>query len=186
MPSTGCSGKRGNRSRVFGSLNYENVTIDEDQTYILENYEVECSGYVNAWEFCYQAQRRSEVTFYPGIWKKTGNEFSLNQSNMVTFVPNGDIFSCQVFNLSVNEQFPVSKGYHVGLYSGGALLLTDKSDDVTVYQVRGNQSNFRDDVTDNNYNIAIKVYIGEHICILSHFMHKFHNESMYVCLESFA
>ena len=102
------------------------------------------------------------MTFYPGIWKKTGNEFSLNKSNMVRFVPNGDIFSCQVFNLSVNEQFPVSAGYYVGLYSGGALLLTNKTNNATIYKVGGNRSNFGDDVTDNNYNIAIKVYIGEH------------------------
>ena len=160
MSPTGCNNDDGNK--VFGSLDYENVTVDKDQTYVLEDYELECSGFVNAWEFWYQAQGRSEVTFYPGIWEKTENVFSLNQSNMVTFVPIGDIFSCQVFNLSVNEQFPVSAGYYVGVHSGGALLLTDKTDDVTVYQVRGNRSSFITGYEDDDYNIAIKVYIGEH------------------------
>ena len=52
------------------------------------------------------------MTFYPGVWellcdRRGSREYSLIQSNTVTFPPRENIFSCQVFNLSQSEQFPV-------------------------------------------------------------------------------
>ena len=140
---------------MYGLLSYV-TTIEEDQTYVLEDYKVECSGYVNAWEFCYQAQGVSEVTFYPGIWEREKKKLLLIQSNTVTFAANGNMSSCQKFNLSVNDQFWVSKNTFVGLYSNEGssrpLLLAVKATDdaVKIHQVSGNQSSITLDNDDEN------------------------------------
>ena len=156
-----------------GSLDYS--IIDEDRTYILDGYTIPCEGVVNAWEFCYQVEGESPVTFYPGLWRLTSSSgfilitrrYSLIQSNNITFSPTGNILSCQMFNLSETEQFTAPEGSVVGLYSNKGsprplLLFTNNDNDIT-YQVSGNQTsvtgNFNNDV---NYNIAIKVYIGKY------------------------
>ena len=146
-------------------------TIDEDRTYILNGFTTPCEGVVNAWEFCYQVEGQDSVTFYPSLWRLTRNrfgvtrEYSLIQSNNVTFTPTGNTISCQIFNLSVAEQFTAPADSVVGLYSNKGsprplLLVTYKDSDVS-YQFSGNQTsvtgNNRNDV---NFNIAIKVHIG--------------------------
>ena len=154
--------------KIAGLLDYnEDYTIDENQTYVLEDYEIKCSGIVNAWEFCYQAKDQLSVTFYPGIWNKMGERFTLIQSNTVTFTPNGDIFSCQMFNLSVKEQFSVEEDSFVGLYSNVGserpLLLTAETKKVKIHRVSGNHTSIPEDDDDGDYNIAIKVHIGEYV-----------------------
>jgi len=202
-------------NQSYGSLNYdENVaTIEEDQTYVLEDYKVECSGYVNAWEFCYQAQRRSTLTFYPGIWKRIKENFSLIQSSVVTFTANRNMHSCQKFNLSIDNQFWVPKNTFVGLYSNGRssqpLLLAVKTNCVVnIHRASGNQSSImiEDDYENDcdneddgendssseyddhgSYNIAIKVYIGEQIylCIkLGFFCYKQTTPSNFASIPS--
>ena len=133
-----------------------------------------------AWEFCYQKNVATSVTFYPGIWRMTGttgaNKFyALVQSNNITY--NASIQTsgtsndqCQRVNLSVTDQFTAPAGSVVGLYSGiGPILLhTNTDSSITTYQFSGNQSsvtinpgaNPRADV---NYNIAIRLRFG--ICI---------------------
>ena len=87
--------------------------------------------------------------------------YSLIQSHTVTFPPLGNIFSCQVFNLSQSEQFTVPKDSVVGFYSRQALLLTEEKN-VRTYRASGNQSSVtvrnQDEV---DYNIAIRAHIGE-------------------------
>jgi len=151
-------------------------TLNEDRTYILNGYTVPCEGVVNAWEFCYQVEDESPVTFYPGIWRLTRSsgfilitrEYSLIQSNNVTFTPNGNRLSCQTFNLSVTEQFTAPEGSVVGLYSnkGSAppLLLVPNNINYVTYQVSGNQTSVIGNINnDVDYNIAIKAHIGKFV-----------------------
>ena len=150
-------------------------TISEDKTYILAGYEVPSGATVVAWEFCYQKTDVGSATFYPGIWRITdikGNgdtDYELVQSNAVTYDPSGsdDQLQCLMFNLSVIDQFNVSEGSVVGLYSNrGALLLrTNANDVITTYEDNENQSsidNLHPDDNDNvNFSIAIRVHLSK-------------------------
>ena len=172
---------------TVGSLNHDEVVITEDQIYILTGYTVQCEGIVTTWEFCYQIQTVSSVTFYPSIWQDTGMRgmgsntiHRLVQSNNVTFTPNGvgPSYSCQNYTLPVAEQFTAPKGSVVGLYSNKGtvrplLLHTDRNNNqITTYQVAGNQSSVSvGNGHDANYNIAIRLYLGKFYC----FSNNLHN-----------
>jgi len=143
------------------------MTIGISQTYILTGYTVQCEGIVTTWEFCYQLiPGVSSATFYPGIWENTrGTTYSLIQSSTVTYNPSaGSTFSCQNYTLPVTEQFTAPSGSVVGLYSNFNVLLlrtTDKNQ-ITTYQVAGNQSSVVGTGTnDVNFNVAIRVHLGK-------------------------
>ena len=141
------------------------AAIDQDATYILTGYTVQCEGIVTTWEFCYQVLDVS-VTFNPGIWERTGGTtYSLIQSNTVMFTPSvGSTFSCQNYTLPVTEQFTAPSGSVVGLYSNLKVLLlrTTNDSEITTYRVTGNQSSVvgRSSI-DANYNIAIRAHLGK-------------------------
>ena len=140
--------------------------IGTSQTYILTGYTVQCEGVVTTWEFCYQLLAAPSVTFYPGIWERTGGTtYSLVQSNTVTFNPSvGSTFSCQNYTLPVTEQFTAPSGSVVGLYSNlnVQLLRTTDNSRITTYQVTGNQNSVVGrSSNDANYNIAIRVHLGK-------------------------
>ena len=142
------------------------AAISQDATYILTGYTVQCEGIVTTWEFCYQVLVAPSMTFYPGIWERTGGTtYSLIQSNTVTFNPSvGSTFSCQNYTLPVTEQFTAPSGSVVGLYSSINVLLLRTADNsqITTYQVDGNHSSVVGGSTnDVNYNIAIRVHLGE-------------------------
>ena len=171
---TAASNERACSETIAGSLI---DTIDEDSTYILNGFTTQCEGVINAWEFCYQVEGQNSVTFYPSLWRLTdttrnligfivSRQYSLIQSNSVTFTPTGNTFSCQIFNLSVTDQFITPVGSVVGLYSNRGsprpLLLNTDRDSGVSYQVRGNQTSVTGDSRNNvNLNIAIKVHIGK-------------------------
>ena len=130
-----------------------------------------------AWEFCYQRNGATSVTFYPGIWRTTdtsGNtDYTLVQSNTVTYNqdlrdpqnPNNN-FACQRVNLSDTDHFTAPAGSVVGLYSNHQtqLLHTDNTDSsTTTHRFSGNQSSVRTmgNSNDVNYNIAIRVHLGK-------------------------
>ena len=144
--------------------------IEQGQTYILTGYTVQCEGVVTTWVFCYQVLGATSVTFNPGIWERTGgssntNDYSLIQSNTVTFNPSvGSQFSCQNYTLPVTEQFTAPSGSVMGLYSNLSvqLLRTTDNSQITTYQVTGNPNSVVGESTnDVNYNIAIRVHLGE-------------------------
>ena len=140
------------------------------QTFILTGYTVPCVGTVVAWEFCYKFESiYGPVVFYPGIWRITGSDYELIQSNTVQYnqsmsTSNG---SCQIVNLSTTDQFTAPTGSVVGLHSniGAQLLLTYTDSSTTTYQLSGSQTYFR--INENtdvlNYNIAIKLHLGKFI-----------------------
>ena len=157
---------------AVGSLSHDSNIVPESQTFILAGYTVHCTGTVVAWEFCHRISGVS-VTFYPGIWRITGTsgsntDYELVQSNNVTYDPfiqtNGTA-SCQRVNLSTTDQFTAPAGSVVGLYAyiHAQLLHTNTDSSITTYQFSGNQSSI--DITNNgtdvNYNIAIRVHLGE-------------------------
>ena len=154
---------------TIGSLDHDGMIIIGDKTYILGGYTVLCEGIVTNWEFCYQVVGVQSVTFYPGIWDITGTSggsttYSLIQSNAVTFDPVGSTFQCWNYTLPVTEQFTAPSGSVVGLYSNinVQLLHTNTDSQITTYQVTGNQSSVVGGPgQDVNYNIAIRVHLGE-------------------------
>ena len=144
--------------------------IQPERTYILDGYNVQCEGIVNTWEFCYQILNVEFVTFYPGIWEITGTSggsttYSLIQSNAVTFNPRvGNVFQCRNYTLPVTEQFTAPSGSVVGLYSNlnVQLLHSNTDSQIATYQVANNQSSVVGGPDqDVNYNIAIRVHLGE-------------------------
>ena len=159
---------------TVGSLSHDNNFVTVDQTFILADYTVPCSGTVVAWQFCYQRSAASSVTFYPGIWRITGTslsntDYALVQSNNVTYDqsvrdPQDPIndFPCQIFNLSDADQFTAPAGSVVGLYSYviAQLLRTNTDNSLTTYRFSGNLSNAGNN-NDVNYNIAIRVHLGK-------------------------
>ena len=157
---------------LVGSLDHDMKIITADQTYILAGYTVRCEGIVTTWEFCYQILGNvPPVTFYPGIWEIAGTSggsttYSLIQSNNITFDPSvGSTFQCRNYTLPVTEQFTAPSRSVVGLYSNinVQLLHTNTDSQITAYQVTGNQSSVVGGPDqDVNYNIAIKVHLGEH------------------------
>jgi len=159
---------------TIGSLDHDEMIINQSVTYILTEYRVQCEGIVTTWEFCYQILGNvPPVTFYPGIWENTGGTtYSLIQSNSVTFNPSvGSTFSCQNYSLPVTEQFTAPSGSVVGLYSNlnVQLLHTNIDNQITTYQVNGNQSSITGTSTnDVNYNIAIRVHLGKLSSFLIH------------------
>ena len=167
------SGQECTAPDTVGSLDHGKTIIIERQTYILAGYTVQCKGIVTTWEFCYQEQSVTSVTFYPGIWEITSGgggdtTYSLIQSNTVTFNPirtsNND-FSCQNYTLPVTEQFTAPSGSVVGLYSNVGnkrplLLRTNGNDQITTYQVDGNQNTVGTGSI-VNYTIAIRVHLGK-------------------------
>ena len=173
---------------AVGSLNHDSNVVTVDETFILAGYTVPCNITVVAWEFCYRSSN-GLVTFYPGIWRiiemQAGNtDYELVQSNNVTydqFIQTSDIDSCQRSNLSTSDQFTAPAGSVVGLYSNvlTQLLRTNTDSSITTYQFIGNQSSVTNAGNNDNvnYNIAIKVHLGEHyigyngltvICIHTH------------------
>ena len=141
------------------------------QTYVLAGYTVRCEGIVTTWEFCYQRQGFSSLTFNPSIWMKTGNTYSLIQSNTVTFDPSSGSgsFLCQNYTLPIAEQFTAPSESVVGLSSieFGILLHTNINGQITTYHVAGNQSSVVGAPNqDINYNIAIRVHLGK-LCMLA-------------------
>ena len=164
---------------TVGSLSHNNNSIiTVDQTFILARYTVPCSGTVVAWEFCYQRGGVQSVTFYPGIWRITGTmsgntDYTLVQSNTVTYDQSAydpqdftNNFPCQIFNLSDTDQFTAPARSVVGLYSNifTQLLHTNTSNPIKTYNFSGNQSSVTitgNDDNDVNYNIAIRVHLGE-------------------------
>ena len=157
---------------TVGSLDHDEMIIGQDQTFILTGYTVQCEGIVTTWEFCYQVLGGlPSATFNPGIWERTGGTtYSLIQSNTVTFSPSvGSTFSCQNYTLPVTKQFTAPSGSVVGLYSNLHVLLlyTTNNSQITTYQVNGNQSSVvGGSANDVNYNIAIRVYLGELVGLL--------------------
>ena len=80
-----------------------------------------------------------------------------------------ELSSCQIFNLSVMEQIDAPKDSVLGLYSNTgrahvALLATDIFPfHINTYQGSGNLDDDIGNVfNDANYNIAIRVHIGEY------------------------
>ena len=164
---------------TVGSLSHDNNIVTLGQTFILAGYTIPCSGTVVAWEFCYQIVAVI-VTFYPGIWRITGTmsdntDYTLVQSNTVTYDqsvrdPQDPMnVGCQIFNLSDTDQFTAPAGSVVGLYSnvGTQLLHTNTDSSITTYQFSGNQSSVSNVGISNdvNYNIAIRVHLGEYVAI---------------------
>ena len=150
---------------TVGSTDYDENIVDENTTYILtdKDYEVDCTGDVNAWEFCYQVQGVSNLTFYPGIWKKQGEKYSLVNSSIVTFTPTDGMSPCQMFIMPKTDQFQAPKGSFVGLYTNVGLtrpLLLADNDNGKTYQMSGNQSEIdTKKLTEEEFNIAIRVHI---------------------------
>ena len=181
MCTTEVNGQECSDTVTIGSLNHDNNIITADQTFILADYAVSCSGTVVAWEFCYQRNGATSVTFSPGIWRMTGtsgsgnteiSEYELVQSNIVTFdqsvrdpQDSTNEFPCQIFNLSDTDQFTAPAGSVVGLYSNigtmrPLLLHTNNDSSITTYRCSGNQSSISaSDVV--NYNITIRVYLSK-------------------------
>jgi len=142
------------------------MIINQNVTYILDGYRVQCEGIVTTWEFCYHTLGISSVTFHPGIWKKERNaSYSLIQSNTVTFTPNGtNDNSCQNYTLPVTEQFTAPSGSVVGLYSNlNVQLLHTNAIKNKTYQVIGNRSKVYGNGQDVgvHYNIAIRVHLSK-------------------------
>ena len=86
--------------------------------------------------------------------------------------------SCQILNLSVLEQIDTPKDFAVGLYSNTgrahvALLATDTFPfHINTYQGSGNLDDDIGNVFNNaNYNIAIRVHIGEYTNLLLYCLH---------------
>ena len=159
-------------SKSVGSLSHNNNIVPQEETYILPGYTVQCDGTVVAWEFCYQTNDTTSVTFYPGIWRirptmGMGNtDYELIQSNNITYnqsVWTNGIHSCQRVNLSTTDQFTAPAGSVVGLYSNvqTQLLHTNTNGSITTYQFSDNQSSVNNagNNEDVNYNIAIKVHL---------------------------
>ena len=161
--------------KVFvGSLNYDHdLTVDEDDTYILATNVIPCGGTVVAWEFCYQISNDTSATFYPGIWitsPKGTDVYELVHWSNVTFDPRGT--SCQVFNLTDTDQFSAPEGSFIGLYTGNTtsqLLRTDNTNTSITFQFTGNESsvqpNKETELQEVNYNIAIRVHFGKPNCM---------------------
>ena len=163
---------------IVGSLSHNDSIVFADQTFILANHTVPCDATVVAWEFCYQVILQSNATsaiFYPGIWRNTqtnrDNAYTLVQSNTVTYDPRGvatNLRPCGIFNLSDSDQFTAPAGSVIGLYSNvrTQLLHTKTDRSITTYRSSRNQSSVTiPDIMDANYNIAIKVHLGESIKI---------------------
>ena len=152
---------------TVGSLDHDEMIITADQTYILAGYTVQCEGIVTTWEFCYQITGTSSVTFYPGIWEiaRTSDDnttYSLIQSNNITFDPTSG--SCQNYTLPETEQFTAPSELVVGLYSNSFVLLlhTNNDSQISTYRFTDNQSSVVGGPDqDVNYNIAIRVHLGE-------------------------
>jgi len=116
------------------------------------------------------------VTFHPGIWNMSEKAiYTLIQSNTITFTPNNtNDNSCQNYTLPVAEQFIAPLRSVVGLYSNtgtmqSSLLRTnDSNQQITTYQVDGNQSyvTINGNVKRARYNIAVRVYVGK-LCSLT-------------------
>ena len=161
---------------TVGSLSHNNNMqhiVTEGHTYVLAGYTVPCSGTVVAWEFCYRLSAGS-ATFYPGVWKKTNGsttDYVLVRSNNVTYRPVqiGNTDSCQLFNITKADQFSAPAGSLLGFSSVGhsLLLRTNNNVSVTNYQFIGNLSRVgdADNKVDINYNIAIKLHLGNYIVV---------------------
>ena len=155
-------------------MNYDEIFANFGLTYIFPEYTVPCNGTVVAWEFCYQRNNSSSVTFYPGVWKVTETDdqntnYELIQSNTVIYnqsiQTSGGDYACQIVNIATTDQFIAPTGSVVGLYSKDEiqLLRTNTNTAIIAYQLHGNQSN----VTTNgqmsiNYNIGIRVHLRKY------------------------
>ena len=171
--NTAVSGQECTGAKTFGDTDVTGFNkVPQGQTFILAGYAVPCSGTVVAWEFCYETNNATSVTFYPGIWRITGSNggnthYELVQSNSVRYdqsIQTSGANGCQRVNLSTTDQFTAPAASVVGLYSdiGTQLRDTNAGSTITTYQFSGNQSSVtgrnNDDV---DYNIAIRVHIGK-------------------------
>ena len=157
-------------------MSHDSKLVGQDQTIILAGYTVPYNRTVVAWEFCYQITGARSVTFYPGIWWITGTtrnntDYELVQSNNVTYDQsirkNSSDDSCQRVNLSTTDQFTAPAESVVGLYSNvfTQLLHTNTDSSFTTYNFSGKQSSVTAGSNDSvNYNIAIRVHLGEMLC----------------------
>jgi len=160
------SGK--NCTDTVGSLNIDSsIIIQEDSTFLLTEYIVPCTGIVIAWEFCYRVvNQNSSVSFNPGIWSNgSDTSFKLVQSSNVSFIPSGDINSCQTVSLSETDQFTAPAGSVVGLYSNkndmrSQLLGTNNTGSTYIFTI----GNFTDVKTNRaielNHSIAIRLHLS--------------------------
>ena len=155
-------------------MSHDNQIVEQHKTFILAGYTIQCSKIVVAWEFCYQINDASSVTFYPGIWMITGMsgsssnaDYTLVQSNNVTFDQRGvatNNLPCKIFNLSDADQFTAPNESVVGLYSNVQTLLLRTEEEMSIRTFRFTEN--RTTVTnagngdDVNYNIAIRVHLG--------------------------
>ena len=171
-------GQECTNTTTVGSL-YQDVskTTNADHTYILTGYTIPCNGTVIAWEFCYKTSGAKLVTFYPGIWRKneTNNNnrknknYFLVQSNKVTYSPEG--VECQIFDVSVADQFSASAGSIIGLYvdkgqPSAQLLFSKKDKSTETYEFEKNPSSVNAQPGINkNINISLKVHIGKTMTI---------------------
>ena len=161
-------------------MSHDSNIAPRDRTFILAGYTVPCNGTVVAWEFCYQRNGVTAVTFYPGIWRITGTtgsntDYELVQSNTITYnqaISTGGIdhnHPCQRVSLSTTDQFTAPAGSVVGLSTitlpWSLLLCTNTNrNSITTYQFSGTQSSvsMAGNNNDVNYNIAIRVHLGKY------------------------
>ncbi|XP_065891792.1 uncharacterized protein [Dysidea avara] len=165
--SSGMGSKNCKDAVTVGSTNDDENIVDEDTTYILtdKDYKVGCTGVVIAWEFCYQVQNVSKLTFYPGIWEENKKTYLLVQSSIVTFTPTDSMSPCQMFTVPETDRFQAPKDSFVGLYSNMGLtrpLLLADNDNGKTYQVSGNRSTIdtkKLKLKGEKFNIAIRAHI---------------------------
>lgn len=141
---------------------------ESNSTYLLPNYIIPCDGVVYIWEFCYSSTAESMITFHPSIWRPNNgtNSHTLINVTGVTFAAmnNNGLTQCINHTIADDEQFSVSTGDIVGLYSANSQLVTNRSNSVTSYIYSNrNQSGT---VDHNNratvhLTIAIKAYISK-------------------------
>ena len=155
---------------VAGSLERAGGPTESNSTYLLPDYTIPCDGVVYKWEYCYVAFAVNTITFYPSIWRPNNgtNSHTLINITGVTFTTmNTSGFArCINHTIADDEQFNVSTGDIVGLYSANFQLATNGNNFVISYIYRGrNQSGT---VDHNNratvhVTIAIKAYISKNI-----------------------
>ena len=140
--------------------------IQPNSTYLLLNYTIPCDGVVHSWEFCYFTTSTNPITFYPSVWRPVNaNTHTLVNVNRVTAT--GSTTGCQCLNYTVPdyEQFDVSAGDIVGLYSNtNSQLIAKQNDSARLYiYLNHNQSGTVDNTGrfTRNEMIAIKVYISK-------------------------
>ena len=160
----------GQTCRNTGSLHFQGGSIvDQATTYIMPSYNITCDGVVTGWEFCFQIINAPSVTFYPGVWRWSDNNYyTLIHASRVNYVPqhsSGLSSICVKPFLPADEKFSVHTNDIIGLYSSNSLLLTaNDSVDYLVYSVAGNHSIVDPNeigVNQKHFGVAIVAIISE-------------------------